>query len=315
MTLGVLMILASLVSSSKAPEGDSKLPVIDSLWNYENPAESEITFLNTLELYATKAPVQYKIELLTQVARAQGLQRKFKDAFGTLEDAQKALKPGMDRAQIRILLEKGRLFNSSQKPAEARPLFLKAWELALAAKEDGLALDAAHMMGIIAPPDKQLDWNLKALKIAESSSSKSLKGWLGPLYNNIGWTYHDQEKYPEALEMFQKGLKWRNDIGDIPGARIAEWTVARTYRSLGRIDEALSIQKKLESGFSSPEIKPDGYVYEELGELYLLKNDPQAAAGYFKKAFDILSQDPWLQANESSHLQRLKKLSQPPSKK
>ena len=35
------------------------------------------------------------------------------------------------------------------------------------------------------------------------------KKWLGSLYNNIGWTYHDLQQYEAALAIFQKALVWR----------------------------------------------------------------------------------------------------------
>ena len=53
-----------------------------------------------------------------------------------------------------------------------------------------------------------------------------------------------------------------------------------------------------------------GYTYEELGEcLYALhcKNETRP---YFAKAQHLLSQDSWLQNNETERLTRLKQLDQ-----
>ena len=212
--------------------------------------------------------------------------------------------------RIRYLLERGRVHNSSQHPDEARPLFLEAFEVALANGEDFYTIDAAHMLGIVEPPEKQLDWSLRALEIAQKSTDERAKKWLGPLYNNIGWTYHDLGEYEKALEMFEKGLLWREERGDEVGTRIAKWTVARTYRSLGRIDEALQMQRDLEKEIEEKGLEHDGYVYEELAECLLLKGEKAEASTYFKRAYDMLSQNQWLQANQPERLERLKAQSQ-----
>ena len=55
----------------------------------------------------------------------------------------------------------------------------------------------------------------------------------------------------------------------------------------------------------------DGYVSEELGELYLAQGKTQEAAGHFAEAHRLLSQDAWLVDNEAERLARILKLSQP----
>jgi tetratricopeptide (TPR) repeat protein len=250
------------------------------------------------------------LQLLTQIARAQGLQRKFKEANQTLSEVNSLLTDQTKIAHIRYLLESGRIHNSSGNPEKAKSYFLEAWKFGNENKLDLYAIDAAHMMGIVTLPEKQLEWNLKALELTEKTEDKRAKGWLGALYNNIGWTYFDMKNYPKALELFQKGLQWQENIGDREGARIAKWTIGRTYRALGKIDAALEIQEQLQQEILENNLPEDGYVYEELGELYRLKNKTNEAKPFFRKAFELLSQDDWLVKNESERLKRLKKLSE-----
>ncbi|MFH1312658.1 MAG: tetratricopeptide repeat protein [Candidatus Eisenbacteria bacterium] len=172
-------------------------------------------------------------------------------------------------AKMRYLLERGRVYNSSKDTGAAKPLFLEAWEAGLAAGEDDHALDAAHMMAIVEPPEQQLVWAEKAMALAEETTDEHAGRWLGPPYNNTGWSYHDLGQYDKALELFEKSLAFRQERGDVEGTRIAKWTIARTYRSLGRVDEAQV---------------------------------------YFRQAHEILSQDQWLVANEAERLERLKEL-------
>lgn len=279
----------------------------DQLWNYNQPAETEKRFRELLTEAETSGDKSYHAQLLTQIARTQGLQRHFDSAHKTLDAVQAMLTDDLTTAHIRYLLERGRVFNSSQKRDQARPLFLQAWELAQSAGEDSYAVDAAHMIAIVeSAPDQKMEWNLKALKLAERSSQHGAQKWLGSLYNNIGWTYHDSGEYEKALEIFQKALQWREQKGDAQTIFIARWCIGRTLRSLGRIDEALTIQrgllKEIEAGAPT-----DGYVCEELGELLLLKNDPEAPR-YFQLAYAELAGDAWFAANEAARLERLKTL-------
>jgi tetratricopeptide (TPR) repeat protein len=106
--------------------------------------------------------------LLTQIARTQGLQRNFEQAHQTLNSVEAQLHDDLPVARIRYLLERGRVYNSSGAKEQARPLFMQALELAQANKEDFYAVDAAHMIAIVEPPDEQMTWNLKALELAKS---------------------------------------------------------------------------------------------------------------------------------------------------
>ena len=58
---------------------------IDRLWDYSQPAESERRFRERLQ--ETAEGSETRVQVLTQIARAQGLQRKFAEAHATLDDA------------------------------------------------------------------------------------------------------------------------------------------------------------------------------------------------------------------------------------
>jgi len=306
--LGIVSVMASMKETEKAEEA---LPVFDKLWNYDDPAATEKKFREILPMAEKSGDLSYHTQLLTQIARTQGLQRKFEEAHKTLDTVEKMLTEDTKVSKIRYLLERGRTLNSSGEKEKSKPLFLEAWELGLSTKNDYYAVDAAHMMGIVDIPEKQLGWSEKAIDLIEKSEDTRTKGWLGSLYNNTGWTYHDMKKYDRALELFEKGLKWRQERKDETGTRIAKWTIARTYRSLERIDEAIKIQHALEAEIMEKKLDPDGYVFEELGELYLIKAEKEKARGYFTQAYELLSKDQWLVANEKDRLERLKDLGKP----
>jgi tetratricopeptide (TPR) repeat protein len=279
------------------------LPDFDSFWDYSAPDKTETKFREILSGFSGTE----RLELLTQIARAQGLQRKFDDAHQTLDKVEKQFDEGHSRVQVRYLLERGRIFNSSNQKEKSKPYFEKAFDMAKELNEDFYAVDAIHMLAIVADPASALTLNLRAIQLAESSQHERARNWLGSLYNNMGWTYHDMGKYESALDMFEKAEAFRRSKGEAGSIRIASWAVARVLRSLNRVEEALTRQQLLEKEFESVN-ETDGYVFEEIGECLLLLNRKDEARPYFAKAYKVLSEDGYLVENESERLDRLKKL-------
>jgi len=278
----------------------------DSMWDFSNPHGTEQRFREIL-LQVSESNPGY-LELLTQIARTQGLQGKFRRAHQTLDQVARRLDRYPSRAHVRYLLERGRVFNSSDHTDEAQPLFQQALDMATEISEDGYAVDAIHMLAIVAPPESSLDLNLRAIQLAESSHQPKARNWLASLYNNTGWSYHSLGDFESALDMFQKAEAARREQGRVPEIRIAQWCVARALRSLGRIEEALSIQMALKKELDAAGEEGDGYVHEEIGECLLTLHRAKETPPYFAKAHELLSQDAWLVEKEPERIQRLKDL-------
>lgn len=280
----------------------------DKLWNYQDPAATEAKFREVLSQMDPSADANQRLELLTQIARTQGLQGNFDQAHRTLDGVEAKLDESSATVRARYLLERGRALNSGGKKAESSPLFEQAWELCKAEGLDGYAVDAAHMLGIVEAPAEALKWNEKAMAYAEASDDEKAKKWLGALYNNVGWTHHDAGRFDAALDSFERGLVWRNEHQPgTAGARIAKWTVGRALRSLGRADEACALQHEVETEWEGAG-EPDGFVFEELGECYQAKGDAAKAAPYFAKAYPLLNAMRWLADSEPERLERIKTL-------
>ena len=281
------------------------LPDFDALWDYAHPDQTEAKFREILIQFPEDDPDF--LELLTQIARAQGLQHRFDHAHQTLDQVERRLRDAASRAKVRYLLERGRVLNSSGNTEEARPFFEQALELAKQLNEDFFAVDALHMLAILAPPEQSLALNRQAIELAELSREERARNWLGSLYNNTGWSYHDMGEYALALAIFKKAEAWQQSKGRVNETRIARWCVARILRSLGRVDEALSKQLALSDEYEAAKEK-DGYVFEEIGECLLVLNRPEDARPYFYEAYELLVQDTWLAEKEPERLARLKKL-------
>ena len=283
------------------------LPEIDSLWDFDHPDSSEAAFGALLPVARASGDHDYLAQLLTQVARAEALQMKFDQASKTLDQAEALITPAMPVARVRLLLERGRVLNSSKRPDESKSFFREAWDLARSADAGGLAVDAAHMMGIVEPGDSSIAWNREAIAYAEASNDPKARRWLGSLYNNLGWTLHDKGDAAGALDLFRKALATREAEGKAGAIRIAHWCIARALRTLGGIDEALAIQRRLLAENEATN-SHDGYVHEEIAECLLLEGDEEGAGTHFAQAWKILSQDPWLQRDEEARLDRLRRL-------
>ena len=280
----------------------------EHLWDYGQPAESEARFRG--ELARAESGSQAQLQLLTQIARTHSLRRNFAEAHALLDQVEPKLALSTPKIAVRHALERGRTFNSAGDKPRAKTLFVAAWERASAEGLDFYAIDAAHMMAFVTPSEEQHEWNLKALALTERTPDRRAKKWLVSLYNNIGWTYHDQNNYQAALAMFEKALAAAEARGPRSSAtqvRIAKWTIARCLRSLGRHDEALRQQIALRDAPNQGGSN-DGHVFEEIAEnLVVLKRDAEARPN-FARAWALLKDDKYLQASEAARLERLRVL-------
>src|SRR5438132_13966514 len=256
-------------STSKVGHADSKSGLgmvadLDSLWDFDHPGPTEKKFRELLPVAVDSLDISYLAELLTQIARAEAMQRKFQEAQKTLDRVEKALPKADQRVSVRYVLERGRVLSLSGKPREAQPRLREAFNLALMLKMDLHAIDAARMMAV-AEPEKTVEWNMKALDLAEKWADEGGNMAKGPLYSSIGWNHFERKEYQEALFMFQKALQYTDQLGDPLKIRTAKWSVAKVLRVIEHTEEALDMQRKLFEEYKG-QGKKNGYVYEEIGE-------------------------------------------------
>ncbi|MFP6805629.1 MAG: tetratricopeptide repeat protein [Pseudomonadales bacterium] len=298
----------SLLLSCLQVHADDKIGDLLDLWNYGDPAASELLFISLIDEAKASDNSEYLPILITQLARTHSLRSKFTMAHQQLDQAKSLIESVKSRAWIFLLLERGRAYNSEGSKRKAKEYFEEAFRGAEILRDDYLAIDAAHMVAIAESLKNQMKWNVIALGIAETSSSPRARKWLGSLYNNMGWTYFDQGQYVKALSLFESAVVFREAQDDQRRTRIAKWAVARTYRAMDRFDESMSIQEGLLAETEGQGAPADAYVVEELAELYHLKNDV-LAPDYFAKAYRLLAKDEWFVENEPERLARLKSMS------
>jgi tetratricopeptide (TPR) repeat protein len=294
------------------------LPDLDGLWNYGDPAATEAAFRAVLPAAEAAAAADertglpYLATLWSQIARTFGLRRDFEHAHVLLDRAAGCLE-GLAEASREVALarawiaiERGRTLNSGGDPAASVALFQQAREAAERAGDEGLVVDALHMLAI-ADEGRDLAWNEEALAVARVSEAPRARRWLGSLLNNQGWSYHERGEHERALALFEEALALREAQGNQAQVRIMRWCVARAWRSLGRLDEALAAQRSL-AAERAAEGEGSGYAEEEIGECLLALGRGTEAEPHFASAHAQLSQDAWLVAEEPERLARLARL-------
>jgi tetratricopeptide (TPR) repeat protein len=283
-------------------------PEIDSLWNFRDPVATEAAFGKLMVSAEASADAAYVAELLTQIARTQGLQQRFDEAHATLDRADALITSDMHVPSVRSKLERGRAVNSSGDRAGSIPVFQAALEEAQRAGLEGYAVDAAHMLGIVCEGEESIRWNERALEMAEASTDEKARRWKGTLLNNLGWTYHDLGRHEEALALFERHLVMLTDEGKGFQASIARWSGAKQLRFLGRAAEALVIQMSLLAHPDRQDNDAEGYTREEIGECLLALDREDEARPHFGRAWNLLRNDKWLARDEVARLARLRTL-------
>jgi tetratricopeptide (TPR) repeat protein len=187
------------------------------------------------------------------------LQGNYDDAKAVLD----AIPSDDPEIRVRVQLENGRVVNSSGDSEGALPLFGEAFGVAADAGFEFLAIDAVHMLAIVAPPDAQDAVNGQALKLAKLAGDPRARQWRPSVLNNMGWTAFGRGDLDAALGRFKAALKAREEHGKLPETLVARWCIARTLREMGRADEALAIQIELAEAHRATGTT-DRYVDEEI---------------------------------------------------
>ncbi len=182
------------------------------LWDFDDLDTSEVRLRAALDAEPDDAG---RAEVLTQLARVEGLRDRFDEGDALLDQAAE-IGGASPVVAIRVDLERGRLRRSGGDPAAALPLFVSAYEQAVASDDEFLAVDAAHMAAIAAEGDAGWEWTQRGIELAERSDDPEVTYWLGPLFNNAGWSRFDDEDYEGALALFTRALEERERRPDQP---------------------------------------------------------------------------------------------------
>ena len=226
-----------------------------ALWDFDDLDGSEQRFRSQLEQETDEAG---RAEVLTQLARVEGLRGCFEACQRLLDEAE-PLAGSSPVANVRLELERGRMYRSSGDPEAAYPLFQSAFGRAVEAGEFYLAGDAAHMCAIAVDDRKlQEEWTQRGLDLGDREPAAGY--WAGPLLNNLGWAYSEAGNHDRALDVFERALGVRRrDPDNAVGIAWAQYAVGYTLTRLNRADEAVVLLDE-----AATVLPGDSYVESEL---------------------------------------------------
>jgi tetratricopeptide (TPR) repeat protein len=249
---------------------------LDALWDFARPDLSEQRFRQALGA----AQGDDALVLRTQIARTLGLRRQFDAALQELDAIEPALATAGATPRVHALLERGRCCARRASRRLAEPLFQRAFEQADRARLEFLAADALHMVALVQPtPDAQIAVNRRVVAYAQNASDPRARRWDAAALNNIGSTLNEAGRHAEALDVLRQAQAAYERAGpDLQRASGALDGGAHPA-PLGRLDEALQMQRALEADWAAAG-GADPYVFDEIAEIHAARGDADRAAYY-----------------------------------
>ncbi|MEM1099653.1 MAG: hypothetical protein AAGH92_12800 [Planctomycetota bacterium] len=155
------------------------------------------------------------------------------------------------------------------------------------------AVDAAHMVAITGTDEEKFEWTRIGIRDAEETGQT---GWLGPLWNNLGWMHHGRGEYEEALAALIEARRWHHEVSGPTACLAADIFVGMAYRSAGQIEQALETNHTAHATAERLSAEDPNYagiaerlgnVHEQLGELAALDGVNDEAETHFRRAREL----------------------------
>ncbi|MDF1545355.1 MAG: tetratricopeptide repeat protein [bacterium] len=281
------------VVTNSEMSADSLLALADDIFQTRDYQKALTSYLDVVKVAGKEFNYSVEAEALSQCARMNLLLGNKEEGRTFLEKAGLKARESDPYGWSRYLGVRGRFEWRDDDLTTARRTFDQMYEYCTVNSLWGRAVDAAHMIAIVAnDPNEQIEWGKKGIEAAEANEIES---WLGPLWNNLAGTYYDIKDFENALECYLKARKYHWRFSGEMGKLFADYHVGMTYRYLGQYDESkkwlrpvLAWAERLENHSAI------GQACEDLGEceigtgnkaggIELLK---RARSEYVKAGFD-----------------------------
>jgi len=276
--------------SDNKPTADSLLLQADDVFQSGDYAAASEKYSEVVESARAEFNRSIEAEALSQVARMNLM-------LGNREEGETWLARAAERASetdpmgwSRYLGVRGRFEWKAGDLKTARATFDQMYEYCSANGLFGRAVDAAHMIAIVAEsPEEQIEWGRIGIEAAEAGDVES---WLGPLWNNLAGTYHDLKQYDSALECYTKAREYHWRFSGETAKLFADYHVGMTHRLLSNFDEAgkwlrpvLAWAERIENHAAI------GQACEELGEIEIAQGNKAAGLKLLKRARDAYKKE------------------------
>ena len=207
----------------------------DALFRERNYGEAGETYELAAAAAETEGHTSNHVEALAQVARAYSIRNLGEEGKPWLERAAALASSDEPRGWSRYLLVKGVYQREEDNRESATATFENLYNYCLIHDLHRRAVNAAHMLAIAAEPEAQINWGLKGIRAAEAGGFDE---WLGPLWNNLGWTYEDLGRNDESLDALIKAREYHWKGGSDHAKLVADWSVGHACRMVGELKQA-----------------------------------------------------------------------------
>ncbi|HOP06011.1 MAG TPA: tetratricopeptide repeat protein [candidate division Zixibacteria bacterium] len=264
---------------------DALLEQADEIFQQRDYQAALDKYMEVIETARAQFNRSVEAEAMAQAARMNLLLGNKEVGREWLADAAEKTSDADPMGWSRYLGVRGRFEWKDDNLVEARQTFETMYNYCTVNALYGRAVDAAHMIAIVAAtPDEQIEWGRRGIEAAEAADAEN---WLGPLWNNLGATYFDRQQYDSALECYQKARDYHWQYSGEVAKLFADYHVGMTYRFLGQYDEAgqwlrpvLAWAERLDNQSAI------GQACEDLGEIAAAQGNKVEALKLLKRARD-----------------------------
>lgn len=251
--------------------------------------EGRVHFERAAAAAEREGRTELQVEALAQVARMHSILHDEAAGRPFLERAAELASPEEPAGWARYLLVRGVYERESGRGRQATETFRELYDFCMAHELPERAIDAAHMIALVAPPEEQVTWARRGIAAAEAAGEER---WLAVLWNNLGATYDELGRYPEMLEAYEQARFYHRRASDEMAGVMADWAVGRAHRKLGHAAEARRwlepvlawFEQRDQAGEDGANGEWIGYTLWELGEVDLLEGDRGAARERLERA-------------------------------
>ena len=224
-----------------------------------------------------------EVESLSQVARLNLIAGNTEIGRDWLEKARERVSSSEPLGWSRFLGVEGRFEWKAGNLKTAQQTFEQMFEYCIENSLWGRAVDAAHMVAIVAENiDEQIKWTNNGIELAEAHGSHQ---WLGPLWNNLGGIYYDNKQFAKALESYLKAREYHWQYSSESSKLFADYHVGMTYRFLGNLDDSAKwLRPVLAWAERIGNHSAIGQCCEDLGEIEIAKGNKSAGLSLLKRA-------------------------------
>lgn len=275
-------------SMTQSPS-QKKLEKADRTFGGRKYKEALQDYKGALAAAEREGSAQVRVEALSQIARCHSILGELDQGELWLAKAAPLATPDEPLGWSRYLGVRGIFERERGDKESAKATFGEMYRYCVDRELFRRAVDAAHHIAIVAPPEEQIEWAMRGIEAAERLGDE---GWLAVLWNNLGVTYEDLKRYNDAVAAYLQARDYHYRAGSDFSKMAADWAVGHAYRLAGDFPQAMNwLPKTLRWAERRYAVEPGpstaewiGYCEEDLGEALIGLGKRQEGLEHLRRA-------------------------------